>query len=244
MVVDSNLSFLQHCCNDDLKALSDILTFDGNGEPRMTEQLLNTSTYITHYPYAMQGMWRELACEYQKFGGNTIANLSRRGNGAHYDEILSDVCHKVGVDTKKCMTIEEMELSLLQKVFSEAIYTMNTSELRELAKEYDLQDKDIDKQMLLTVVLMSIRRGRGCIASGIWYVCNYISRMLLGQGVLFIGKASLGRFISVLSGPIGWGATTAWAIWDIASPAYRVTIPATILIASMHVKLYTIRQIA
>jgi uncharacterized protein YaaW (UPF0174 family) len=35
------------------------------------------------------------------------------------------------------------------------------------------------------------------------------------------------------AGPIGWAALAGWTSSDIASPAYRVMIPAVIMVASM-----------
>ncbi|MDE6045338.1 MAG: hypothetical protein K2F85_07480 [Helicobacter sp.] len=39
--------------------------------------------------------------------------------------------------------------------------------------------------------------------------------------------------MGVFLGPIGWIITALWTALDIAGPAYRVTIPATIQIACM-----------
>ncbi|HNE26607.1 MAG TPA: ubiquinol-cytochrome C chaperone family protein, partial [Pseudomonadales bacterium] len=39
--------------------------------------------------------------------------------------------------------------------------------------------------------------------------------------------------LKVLSGPIGWAITGIWTAIDIASPAFRVTIPAVIQIAAL-----------
>ena len=39
------------------------------------------------------------------------------------------------------------------------------------------------------------------------------------------------RAFSILTGPIGLALATLWTIYDIAGPAYRVTMPATIMIA-------------
>ncbi|MNH46242.1 hypothetical protein D3C79_1089360 [compost metagenome] len=42
--------------------------------------------------------------------------------------------------------------------------------------------------------------------------------------------------MAVLTGPIGWVVTGAWTMVDIASPAYRVTIPAVIQVAALRQK--------
>ena len=39
------------------------------------------------------------------------------------------------------------------------------------------------------------------------------------------------RRISAFAGPVGWAITAAWTAYDVAGPAYRVTIPAVIQVA-------------
>jgi Zn finger protein HypA/HybF involved in hydrogenase expression len=41
------------------------------------------------------------------------------------------------------------------------------------------------------------------------------------------------RLLGILAGPIGWAVTAIWTAIDIAGPAFRVTIPATIYIAAL-----------
>ena len=39
------------------------------------------------------------------------------------------------------------------------------------------------------------------------------------------------KSISAFAGPIGWVITAAWTAFDVAGPAFRVTIPAVIQVA-------------
>lgn len=96
MKEDRDLLFLQQARNEDLKTLVDILTYDTDGEIRLAEQLTNTDAYLCCYPNQLNRMWKEIAGELQRFGGNTLMNLYR-GKGVAYREILEDVCRKMNV---------------------------------------------------------------------------------------------------------------------------------------------------
>lgn len=72
MKEDRDLLFLQQAKNEDLKTLVDILTHDTDGEVRIAEQLTNTNSYLYCYPHRLNMMWKEIAGELQRFGGNTI----------------------------------------------------------------------------------------------------------------------------------------------------------------------------
>ena len=75
MRTDFDLQFLEHCKNEDLKTLCDILTRDKNGKIIYSEQLTNTDSYYKCYPHKMSNMWQDLALELQKYGGNTFMNV-------------------------------------------------------------------------------------------------------------------------------------------------------------------------
>ena len=77
MRYDKDLQFLAECRNEDLKTLADYLTHDAKGEIRMAEQLTDTDAYLCNYPDNMRNMWREVANELQRYGGNTIVNCCR-----------------------------------------------------------------------------------------------------------------------------------------------------------------------
>ena len=51
----------------------------------------------------------------------------------------------------------------------------------------------------------------------------------------FAAKFASGRVFAILTGPVGWAATAAWTLFDVAGPAYRVMIPATIAIAYLRI---------
>ena len=61
-------------------------------------------------------------------------------------------------------------------------------------------------------------------------------KALIGRGLSFAGNALLTRTMSILAGPIGWAITGVWTAVDIASPAYRVTVPAVIQVAFLRRK--------
>lgn len=72
---DFDLQFLQFCENEDLRILCDILMYDNNGKIRMSESISNSDEYLASYPDNMVGMWKDLASELQKFGGNSLPNF-------------------------------------------------------------------------------------------------------------------------------------------------------------------------
>ncbi len=52
-----------------------------------------------------------------------------------------------------------------------------------------------------------------------------------------VGKVALKKTLGILTGPIGWVITGALVSINLAGPAYRVTVPACILVAALRLKL-------
>ncbi len=52
-----------------------------------------------------------------------------------------------------------------------------------------------------------------------------------------VGKVALKKTLGILAGPIGWVITGALVSINLAGPAYRVTMPACVLIAALRLKL-------
>lgn len=235
MKEDRDLLFLQQAKNEDLKTLVDILTHDTDGEIRIAEQLTNTDAYLYCYPYRLNMMWQEIAGELQRFGGNTLANLCRN-EGIRYREILQDVCRKLEVYFCGYESTEEIERHLLEKVCMDSVANMSEEELRKMIQELNIPMKNPRKYMIVAALQMAIRRGGILFTRIAAYITRLISRMLIGRSALMIGSNLLNKVLGTLAGPLGWVITAGWTVYDLASPAYRVTIPGVIQVAYMRMR--------
>ena len=106
-------------------------------------------------------------------------------------------------------------------------------ELRKLADKAGIPHKSLNHQMLVSTILFAIRRNTYLLTEMIYYVTSRIASMLLGRWIGMMGMSAVGRYLGMAAGPIGWTLLAGWTLSDIASPAYRVMIPAVIMTASM-----------
>ena len=204
-------------------------------EIRIAEQLTNTDAYLYCYPYRLNMMWQEIAGELQRFGGNTLANLCRN-EGIRYREILQDVCRKLEVYFCGYESTEEIERHLLEKVCMDSVANMSEEELRKMIQELNIPMKNPRKYMIVAALQMAIRRGGILFTRIAAYITRLISRMLIGRSALMIGSNLLNKVLGTLAGPLGWVITAGWTVYDLASPAYRVTIPGVIQVACMRMR--------
>ena len=233
MRIDHDLEFLHRCSNDDLKQLCDILTFDNKGRYRLTERLSNSDAYIQNYPENMAGMVAEIADELLKFGTNSVVTFCHDGRPDSYEDVVRRVCKRMGVDVDRNDDAIRMERLLLENVCEKAFYNMTEEELREFAREIGVKGKDISKQALIASLLLILRRYPHIFANCIRKIVTHVVGMLGSRAAAVVGGRVVSRVLGVATGPVGWIAMTAWTIWDLASPAYRVIVPAVLQIAIM-----------
>nr|WP_311459718.1 DUF3944 domain-containing protein [uncultured Capnocytophaga sp.] len=232
---DENLEFLQYCSTEDLQILVDYLTKDKDGQLRVSEELTTKESYKKYYPHSLPIMWKEIAEELQHYGGNTFANTFR-GSGVPYREILTDVAKKQKVNFNSDNSVELIEQYILQSIMQKAIEKMSEEELKNFLTEMNAGKMIGTKQALTAGALTALRLGGFGTYKMAVVIANAVAKSLLGRGLTFAGNATLTRTLGVALGPIGWIITVLWTAIDIASPAYRVTIPCVIQVAYMRLK--------
>lgn len=233
---DTDLQFLEAMESDDLNDLVYCLTHDRDGDVRFTEELTTSPTYKLYYP-DHQKYWELIAAELQCFGANTFATLLRRGKGVEYREVLMDVCDQVKVNYNKNASTEQIEGNLLMKILTDALEKMNPEELKILAEAAGIENIGNITPEAMTGIFLAVFKAGGFKSYQLTVIIvNAVLKALFGRGLSWGGNIILTKTMSILIGPIGWAITGLWTLVDIAGPAYRITIPAVILVAALRKK--------
>jgi len=218
---------LRSTSNELLDPLVGYLTADGEG--RISSELDITDAYKTYYPDHLKYV-DEISAELQLFGGNTIANQIR-GCGVRYAEICRDVAKGLKVNFNETASVENIEGQILMKVLEDAWDKMSDAEKRAFLKELGINNKILPTALPLLAVQAAMRAS-GFLAYRIAViVANAVAKIILGRGLTFATNRALTKGLSVLAGPIGLAIAALWTAYDLAGPAYRVTIPSVIQVA-------------
>ncbi|WP_187838645.1 DUF3944 domain-containing protein [Helicobacter pylori] len=229
------MEFLKQLSSNDLKNLFDALVYDKDGEKRFTEGLTLSEEYKKHgndhAKYA-----ERIAEELQHYGANSFAS-ALRGTGVLYREILCEVCNKLKVNYNKKSDTTLIEENMLSSILQKSLEKMSDEEIRELCDELGVKNTNkLGKQALSTATLTLFKMGGFKSYQLAVIVANAVATTILGRGLSLAGNQVLTRTLSFLTGPVGWIITGVWTAIDIAGPAYRVTIPACILVTTLHLK--------
>ncbi|ADU85569.1 YaaW family protein [Helicobacter pylori] len=242
---DSDLEFLKQLSSNDLKDLFDVLVYDEYGETRNTEELTVSTEYKRYgRDYAKYPM--RIAEELQCYGGNSLMNFFRN-EGVLYKEILCDVCDHLKVSYNEKSATSLIENNMLSKLLKNSLEQMNESEIKELLHELGTPniDKMIgeNKQVLIASVLTLFKASGSHSYPLAIAVADAMVTKTLGHGLSsVVGKVALKKTLGILAGPIGWVITGALVGINIAGPAYRVTVPACVLVATLRLKLKAERE--
>lgn len=227
---DPDLNLLGQCSNEELQLLVSILTTDPrDGDTRWTESLTGTSEYRLLAPNH-RCYWQLIAAELQRYGANTLMSLARLGQGVVYREILEDVCGKLDVNYNAKSATETIELSLLMKVLEKSLSQMTQEDLVAFSRSMQLDLTNPTPQLIMIAVQAAIRTS-SLAALELTTVLSASVITSLGGIATWGTVVVASRALSVIAGPVAIALSSAWMISDITGPAYRVTIPACIIVA-------------
>ncbi len=237
---DSDLEFLKRLSSNDLKDLFDALVYDEDGTLRMNEDLTSSTEY-KRYGSDYAKYPERIAEELQHYGGNTFANFFRN-EGVLYKEVLCDACDHLEVNYHEESPTSLIEQNMLAKLLKGSLEKMSGKEIKELCDELGMTniDKVIgeNKQLLIASVLTLFKAGGSHSYALAIAVADAMVRQTLGHGLSsVVGKVALKKTLGILAGPIGWVITGALVSVNLAGPAYRVTVPACVLVATLRLKL-------
>lgn len=210
-IPDPDLDFLADLDDGELELLFRLLAYDSKGSPRISQGITRSREFKQHGEHYSR-YWRLLGEELQRFGGNTLVNVFRRGRGVLYHEILVDVCARFlpAGSWGRNDPAEKLEHALLtQELGRHPAARGGGEDLQAVCARMDRDDVNTFLENLSPATEGASRAGR--------YVAFY----------------ALGRLLARrLGGPAAVGAAAA----DLAGPAWRVTVPAVFLIAILRLR--------
>lgn len=225
------MSILDAAQREDLAILIDIITDSGKGrislDSDVKEGLLNCKN-----PQSTQSVKVLIAQEIQKFGSNSLISIFRGGKGVLYREIVNDVADHVGANYNDKQDITQVEGAILLKIVEKSLEKMSEEEKRLFFDQFGVRYEGVGPASMAALIAV-IKVSGFAFYQMVAIVAQATTKALLGKGLTFAASNSLMRGISAFAGPIGWAITGIWTAFDLASPAYRVTVPCVIQIAYM-----------
>ncbi len=222
-LIDNDLVFLKSLSDEQLDPLVRLLIYDTDFNKRHTEQLSSNKLVKNFFPKHSCYV-DEIIKEIQLYGSNTIASLFRSRKGVCYKEILGDVCKKLKIKNTEDSSIENIEQNLLRTVLENAIKKMSPEQLQQFSKDANLNVNHYTAQAVISAMtagslpLFAMLSLAGTCSLGT--LAEGAALRLIGMTGMLAAPAIL-----VLSG--------IWAGFSITGPAYRVTIPACLMIACL-----------
>ncbi|WP_315439458.1 ubiquinol-cytochrome C chaperone family protein [uncultured Selenomonas sp.] len=215
---------LDEFSNEELEVLVKLILDKG----ALTETLTGDEEYEKYKPNHKLYVNR-IKKELSDFAANSFARMFR-GHGVSYREMLIDVCKKTKTPFNEKSSLERIENALLEKVLEDTWENLSAQEKEDLFKDTPMGDIG----GMGAGALIGIFRAGGFASYQLTLVVvNAIAKAILGRGLPLVANAALARALGILTGPLGIALTALWTAIDIAGPAYRVTVPATIYIAAL-----------
>ena len=221
---DEDLVFFQHCSEEQLAKIAQLLSHNEKGKRRLSSTLLHNELYMSMdgHPEQHRRNWQLIAGEFQLFGGDSIANQIR-GHGKLYREILRDVAKRLGLKTDKAMPTPAIEKLLLEH-FVRSAWKRMTDEQKVRFRTF-VELKVMELETMLPHLIDHHR-----LDHGIEHLLGFqLSHILHKHAAVSIIGHGMVRGAG-LGGPVGAAVNGVKAV---SGSAYRVTIPAVLRIACL-----------
>ncbi|WP_240652956.1 YaaW family protein [Helicobacter pylori] len=160
---------------------------------------------------------------------------------------MCDACDHLKVNYHEESPTSLIEKNMLSKLLKDSLEKMSGREIKELCNELGMINIDEvigeNKQVLIASVLTLFQAGGSHSYALAISVADAMVRQTLGHGLSsVVGKVALKKTLGILADPIGWVITGALVSINLVGPAYRVTVPACVVVATLRKKLKTERE--
>lgn len=227
---------LEHGDPDDLAVLADYITDNGAGRLSLDSDVcktLHSARVDRNFGDAERSL---ISKEIRLFGGNAIINLFR-GDGVTYAEVVRDVASHIDVTFSRTTAVSEIEERMLKHMLSRALEKMSESDRAAILADLEMANLVGKNPAAVAVALSGWKLGGSSTFKLAALMANALTRTLAGRSLVFSANVTFARTLGIALGPIGWAVTGLWSIADLASPAYRVTVPCVVQIAYMRQKM-------
>lgn len=212
---------------------ADLEPLVGYLQKKFSESLTFHPSYVEHNP-KHSNYTAVIADEIRRMGGNSICNVYR-GEGPGYYEIVCDVADQLKAPYKQGAEISSIENSILNKIFNKALEEMSEEERKKLLDE--MRKEGINVGGITTSTMVAVFEAGGFYSYQLAVIiANQVAHLVLGHGLSFAANATLTKSLSIIAGPIGWAVCALWSTIDISGPAYSVTIPSVVQVATLRMK--------
>ncbi|HMV18699.1 MAG TPA: ubiquinol-cytochrome C chaperone family protein [Zoogloea sp.] len=228
------IKIIQAAEESDLAIIADFITDRNNGRISL-DTTIRTQIDTFKRCATLKNNSDLLIKEVQEFGGNSIVNFFR-GSGVVYREILDDVADHMKVKIEKTDSAEQIELKILLAVAVKGMEQMKPEEQKSFFSKLTGGKIVGFGPGAIAALQASILAGGFSSYILATTVANAVATTLIGRGLALGVNAAFMRGLAGIAGPIGWAITAIWTAFDLASPAYRVTVPCVVQIAYMRQK--------
>lgn len=223
---------------EDLAVLARIITDNGRGRAALDGDIcrrLSEPALSDPPSHSLADEVGTICQEIELFGGNSIVNLFR-GRGVSYEEIVRDVAEHLKIEFTISQSTAEIEMQILLKVLEPSFMAMDQDSQAALIREIS-NDSGVSAVPSGMAGLRDLAATGGATSYRIaLLVANGVARSITGRGLAITASAGMLRGLGAFAGPIGLSITMLWTMFELASPAYRVTIPCVVIISYIRQK--------
>ena len=224
-----DFNILDEMTNEELDVIVKLIVEKG----WQTESLSKDNDYKKYCPDHKKYV-DKIKNELSLMGGDTIANvarfLMRKSSSISYREMLKDVCKKLKIEYEESMLDEELERDLLATVLKRAFDKLSDVERNVLLEILGENSNEVTLNNLFYKIFADDNEKKYILSV---LVSNTLAKTICGKDLSLLNDIKTINELKVLTAPLSSILMNVDKTYDITGPAYRITLPAIVYMASM-----------
>ena len=153
-----------------------------------------------------------------------------KSSSISYREMLKDVCKKLKIEYEESMLDEELERDLLATVLKRAFDKLSDVEKNVLLEILGENSNEITLNNLFYKIFADDNEKKYILSV---LVSNTLAKTICGKDLSLLNDIKTINELKVLTSPLSSILMNVDKTYDITGPAYRITLPAIVYMASM-----------
>lgn len=224
-----DFNILDEMTNEELDVIVKLIVEKG----WQTESLSKDNDYKKYCPDHKKYV-DKIKNELSLMGGDTIANVARflmgKSSSISYREMLKDVCKKLKIEYEDSMLDEELERDLLATVLKRAFDKLSDVERNVLLEILGENSNEVTLNNLFYKIFADDNEKKYILSV---LVSNTLAKTICGKDLSLLNDIKTINELKVLTSPLSSILMNVDKTYDITGPAYRITLPAIVYMASM-----------
>lgn len=186
---------------------------------------------------------QDLVKHLRQAGSHVVGRFVRKGQGVSYAKVVKDVARKLGVQgLSATASTWEIEQAIGNAAFQKMLSKASPEQREAILAEIQRSSRGSPRSIGATTAALAAANLSGFALYTAASTALGAVTSAAGVALPFAAYTGVSSVLATVTGPVGWAALGAWAVFKFGGVDYKKTIPAVMAIANVRTRLIAERD--